>query len=87
MTLLLAGMALSAGTAFAQKQVTGTVVDTDGEPVIGANVIVEGTGIGVTTDNNGRFVIKTFLPRPSDSSSHTLVWKRRPSAFPRTSRL
>ena len=58
MTLLLAGMALSAGTAFAQKQVTGTVVDTDGEPVIGANVIVEGTGIGVTTDNNGRFVIK-----------------------------
>ena len=58
MTLLLAGMAVSAGTAFAQKQVTGTVVDTDGEPVIGANVIVEGTGIGVTTDNNGRFVIK-----------------------------
>ncbi len=59
MTLLLTGLAFTAGSAFAQKHVTGTVVDSDGEPVIGANVLVEGTGIGVTTDNNGKFTLKS----------------------------
>ena len=72
MTLLLAGMALSAGTAFAQKQVTGVVVDTDGEPVIGANVIVEGTGIGATTDEKGRFVIKN-VPAKAKRLSVTYI--------------
>lgn len=44
--------------AFAQnKQVSGTVVSPDGIPVIGATIMVEGTGIGTSTDGNGKFVI------------------------------
>ena len=44
--------------AFAQKTVTGTVVDDMGEPVIGASVLVKGTQIGSATDVNGKFSIK-----------------------------
>ena len=39
------------------KTVRGTVVDTNGEPVIGANVMVKGTTNGVITDIDGKFVL------------------------------
>lgn len=35
--------------------VKGQVVDENGEPIIGANVLVKGTSIGVSSDLNGRF--------------------------------
>jgi len=39
--------------------ITGTVMDSlTGEPLIGANIIIEGTSIGTATDLNGRFVLK-----------------------------
>ncbi|MDR1516927.1 MAG: SusC/RagA family TonB-linked outer membrane protein, partial [Dysgonamonadaceae bacterium] len=38
-----------------RKQITGKVVDPDGEPVIGANVVVAGTTTGTVTDVNGEF--------------------------------
>ncbi len=38
-----------------QRSVTGTVVDNQGEPLIGANVIVEGQTTGTITDINGVF--------------------------------
>jgi TonB-linked SusC/RagA family outer membrane protein len=39
-------------------RVTGTVTDAStGEPLIGVNVIIEGTTIGVITDNDGKFSI------------------------------
>lgn len=38
-------------------KVTGTVVDTNGEPVIGANVMVDGSTIGTITDINGKFTL------------------------------
>lgn len=41
--------------AWAQKTVSGTVLDSFGEPVIGANVVVQGTNQGVTTDIDGNF--------------------------------
>jgi len=47
-----------------QKQVTGTVIDSFGEPIIGANVVVKGTTIGVITDLDGKFAIHV----PSDNS-------------------
>lgn len=51
-------MMLSASIAFAQKTVTGTVIDgTTGEPVIGASVLVDGTSLGAATDVNGKFSI------------------------------
>lgn len=45
--------------AFAQKQITGTVVDkATGEPIVGASVLVKGTTVGAATDINGNFTIK-----------------------------
>lgn len=46
---------------FAQSgkfEVKGVVVDTTGNPVIGATVIEQGTTNGVTTDFNGQFILK-----------------------------
>lgn len=41
--------------------VTGRVIDSKGEPIIGATVIVEGTTTGTTTDIDGAFSLK--LPK------------------------
>ena len=45
-------------TMFAQKQVfTGTVVDSNGEPVIGASVVQKGSSNGSITDMDGNFSV------------------------------
>ena len=55
LTLLIAVMTL---TATAQtKSVTGTVTDESGEPIIGANVAVQGTKMGTVTDFDGNFAL------------------------------
>ncbi|MDR1631548.1 MAG: SusC/RagA family TonB-linked outer membrane protein, partial [Dysgonamonadaceae bacterium] len=46
---------MSSFAAFAQQKLTGTVVDTSGEPIIGASVIEKGTTRGGVTDVNGNF--------------------------------
>ena len=47
------------GTAFAQKTVTGQVIDSEtGEAIPGAAVKVVGTTLGAATDVNGRFTIQ-----------------------------
>ncbi len=53
-----------ASTAHAQSgSIAGMVVDaTTGETLIGANVIIEGTSIGSTTDLDGQFTIKNIEP-------------------------
>lgn len=38
-----------------RKKITGTIVDTTGEPVIGANVVEKGTTNGTVTDIDGKF--------------------------------
>ncbi|WP_303741625.1 carboxypeptidase-like regulatory domain-containing protein, partial [uncultured Muribaculum sp.] len=38
--------------------VSGVVTDSQGEPIIGASVIVKGTSEGVATDLDGRFTVK-----------------------------
>lgn len=53
--------------SFAQNKVTGTVVDVNDEPVIGASVIIQGTSQGAVTDLDGHFSI------PSVPSKATLV--------------
>lgn len=40
------------------KKVTGTVLDQNGEPVIGANVVVKGTTNGTITDVDGKFTLE-----------------------------
>ncbi|MDR0348404.1 MAG: TonB-dependent receptor [Tannerella sp.] len=37
------------------KNITGTVIDQNGEPIIGASIIVEGTTTGTATDYDGNF--------------------------------
>ena len=68
LTLMLTCLFISMGLAFAQsKQVTGTVVDENGDPVIGASVVVKGTTTGTVTNLDGRFTLTAL------SSAQTLV--------------
>jgi TonB-linked SusC/RagA family outer membrane protein len=56
-SLIICTLALSAFGQ--QKTVTGTVTDiSDGLPVIGATVLVQGTSIGTATDLNGKYSIQ-----------------------------
>lgn len=56
--LILSCLFLSIGFIVAQtRNISGTVVDGMGEPVIGASVVVKGTTIGVSTDVEGKFTI------------------------------
>ncbi|MDE6116476.1 MAG: TonB-dependent receptor [Duncaniella sp.] len=51
--------------ALAQKiTVTGTVIDPEGEPLIGASVLVKGETLGTATDFDGKFTIQA----PSDGT-------------------
>ncbi len=43
---------------YAQQEITGNVVDPEGEPVIGATVMEKGTSNGVITDIDGNFRVK-----------------------------
>ncbi len=40
-----------------QKTISGTVTDSQGEPVIGASVVAKGTNQGTITDLNGKFTL------------------------------
>ena len=44
-----------------QKTITGLLTDSNGDPVIGATIIVEGTTRGVTSDIDGRYSIKASV--------------------------
>ena len=48
------GMLLS----YAQTQVSGTIVGSDGQPIPGATVLVQGTNNGTTSDFDGNFSIE-----------------------------
>ena len=68
--LLFSALVLSFSTMLAQdKTISGTVVDENGEAVIGATIRVKGAeGVGTVTDIDGNFTIK--LPAGKD---HLLV--------------
>lgn len=58
--LLLVFLAVWGSTAvYAQKKVTGTVTDPNGEPLVGVSISVKNARIFATTDVNGRFSITT----------------------------
>ena len=40
------------------KHITGTIVDANGDPIIGANIVVKGTTNGTITDIDGHFTIE-----------------------------
>lgn len=44
-----------------KKKITGTVTDSDGLPIIGANIVEKGTTNGIITDIDGRFQLETTV--------------------------
>ncbi len=54
-----------------ERVVTGTIVDEDGAPLIGATVRVQGTSIGTTTDLDGSFSLEVPDEAKSLSISYT----------------
>ena len=68
---LLVGLFLFIGGALAQTKVNGTVVSQDdGEPVIGASILVVGTQVGTISDANGKF----SLTVPAGKSSLRITY-------------
>ena len=62
--LFLTGLLCTAFLASAQTTVNGTVVDAQGEPVVGAAVFVEGNqNVGTLTDLDGNFTLKNVPDR------------------------
>ena len=57
LTMFLACLLLSLGAALAQNKITGTVFEDNGEPCIGATVMIQGTKQGTKTDLDGHFTI------------------------------
>ncbi len=56
LTMFFACLFLSMGVALAQTKVNGTVISQDdGEPVVGASVLVVGTSTGTVTNSDGQF--------------------------------
>lgn len=58
----------SISTVFAQTDIAGTVKDNSGVPVTGANVLIEGSSSGATTDFDGNYSFTT-----STSGAQTIV--------------
>mgnify|MGYP001533972892 CR=1 FL=1 len=62
LTLCMVIFLLSPSVLFAQKQnITGKVIDDQGQPVIGATVVLKDTPTGVITNMDGEFVIALSL--------------------------
>ncbi|NNL02165.1 MAG: TonB-dependent receptor, partial [Eudoraea sp.] len=45
----------------ANGQISGTVTDDQGVPLVGASVVKKGTSVGTTTDFDGKFIIDAIL--------------------------
>ncbi|WP_315352485.1 SusC/RagA family TonB-linked outer membrane protein [Phocaeicola abscessus] len=58
LTMVLAGLFLCIGAALAQTKVLGTVISSeDGQPVIGASIVIVGTKQGTVTNVDGKFTL------------------------------
>lgn len=54
-SLVLMLLLFAMSSALAQRTITGSVTDVDGEALIGANILVKGTSTGTITDIDGNF--------------------------------
>ncbi len=54
-SLVLLLVLFAVGAALAQRTVKGTITDMEGEPLIGASILVKGTSTGTITDFNGAY--------------------------------
>lgn len=79
--LILSCLLLSVGFIVAQTtRISGTVVDSNGEPVISASVVVKGTTVGTITDLDGKFSIN--VPDGKNTLVFTLVGMKTVEAKP-----
>ncbi len=56
--LLTFSLSLACVFLYAQTEISGTVIDSTGEPVMSATVLEKGTGNGTVTDLDGKFTIR-----------------------------
>ncbi len=56
--LLLLSICLSVCTLMMGQEVTGTITDDAGEPLIGVNILVKGTTSGTVTDFDGKYTLE-----------------------------
>jgi len=68
---LLLVLFIASTAMMAQTTVTGTVTDENGEAVIGANVIEQGTSNGAVTELDGTFIIDVSSPDATLVISYT----------------
>ena len=65
LSVILACLFLCVGMVLAQNKISGTVVSSeDGEPVIGASVMIQGTKVGTVTDIDGNFTLSANRANP-----------------------
>ena len=55
------------------SKLAGVVADADGNPLVGANVVVEGSNLGAATDELGRYYILDVPVGTYDQEQSTLV--------------
>jgi len=60
-TILLILISLLAANVAGQQQLSGTITDQKGNPVAFANIYIEGSYDGTTSDTLGRFILHTDL--------------------------
>jgi len=65
LSLLLFMLLCVVGMTFAQRTVTGSITDVNGEALIGANVLAKGTSMGTITDIDGSFTLEV----PDDNNT------------------
>lgn len=66
---------LSSASLFAQVQLTGKVTDTKNNPLPGANLFIQNSYDGTTTDSLGNFSFKTSLKGIQDLSASFIGYK------------
>ena len=65
LVLAVAFLAFATVTLHAQTTISGIITDAElGDPLIGANVIIQGTTVGASTDLDGNFSITSDTPLP-----------------------
>jgi len=57
LSLVLGMFLFLCGSVIAQRNITGTVTDDVGEPLIGASILVKGSTTGTVTDIDGSYAI------------------------------
>ena len=57
---LLAALMCAGSVAAQSGNISGRVIDSEGEPILGASVVYDGTNVGTTTNAKGEYSIKSM---------------------------